>query len=100
MTNQNRSQGSMRYVAAVFFLLAPGLAASGYFYYAHQKKHIQQELRDELSAIADLKVDQITAWQKERLGDAEVFRSNEMFTSLAQQFISHPSNITLEKSLQ
>jgi two-component system, cell cycle sensor histidine kinase and response regulator CckA len=55
-----------------FLLLTLALGAAGYRYYVGQKQYIEQEARRQLSAIADLKVQQVVAWRRERLADARV----------------------------
>jgi two-component system cell cycle sensor histidine kinase/response regulator CckA len=50
------------------------LAGSGWFYVA-QNKRAEAAVAEDLSAMAALKVDQITQWRSERLGDAAVLRA-------------------------
>jgi len=47
-----------------------GNGVIGYRYYEAQKRGIESETQSQLSAIADLKVQQILAWRRERIADA------------------------------
>ena len=60
----------------VFALLLLGIGLVDYIFYRAQTNAIKEQAQQQLSAIADLKVQQITNWRKERLGDAEVLREN------------------------
>jgi len=64
-------------------LLALGAAfgVAGYRYYEAQKTELDASVQGQLSAIADLKIQQILAWRSERLGAAELLASNPMVTA-------------------
>ncbi len=49
----------------VFFLFWIAIGAAGYFFSRDQKRSLLQEKRDQLSAIAELKVGQVLNWRKE-----------------------------------
>ncbi len=55
---------------ALFLILAIGIGLIGHRYYQGEKREIEREIRNQLSAIADQKVGQLTAWRRERRGDA------------------------------
>ena len=69
----------------IFILLASGIVTGGYFAYQNYEKNYRAEIEQQLSAIADLKVDQIKVWRKERLGDGQVFYKNVMFSALVKR---------------
>ncbi|MDD2336249.1 MAG: hypothetical protein PHD01_06705, partial [Geobacteraceae bacterium] len=73
-----------------FCLLMVIILVSGYFFYADQMKQVKREKYDDLSAIADLKVDQLARWRSERLQDAEYFRDNLEFVKSVQRIAGHP----------
>lgn len=60
----------------VFLMLVILISSVGFFYYQSQKKDIKKNIQNELLAIADLKVDQIVNWRKERLADAQTIHNN------------------------
>ena len=51
-------------LAAIFFLLAAGIFSGGYFYYRHYERQFGAEAGRQLSAIADLKVGELTQWRR------------------------------------
>jgi len=73
-----------------FLLLMVTILVSGYFFYEEQMKQVKREKLDDLSAIADLKVDQLARWRYERLRDAEYFRDNLEFVRGVQRIASSP----------
>jgi len=67
---------------AVVALLLLGICLVDYVFYRTQADAIKAQAQQQLSAIADLKTQQIGNWRKERLGDAYVLREN-VFASVA-----------------
>ena len=63
--------------------LSTAFGAAGYRYYQAQKTEAESSTRSQLSAIADLKVQQILAWRRERLGAAILLAANPMVTAPA-----------------
>ena len=70
---KNKNQATL---LVVFALLLLGIALVDYVFYRAQTHAIKEQAQQQLSAIADLKVQQITNWRNERLGDAYVLREN------------------------
>jgi signal transduction histidine kinase len=64
------------YLFVIFFILSTGIIASGTLYYAHQKQAIKKDKQEELNAIAELKINQLTAWRNERIADTMSAYSN------------------------
>jgi hypothetical protein len=59
------------WVLVCIFLLFSGIVGiAGYFFFQKEERTIKQGKREILGAIADLKVNQIVTWRKERMGDA------------------------------
>ncbi|TFG92185.1 MAG: PAS domain S-box protein, partial [Syntrophobacterales bacterium] len=69
-----------------FCLLMVTILVTGYLFYDDQQKQVRQEKFNDLSAIVDLKVDQIVKWRSERLLDAVYFRENLEFIKSVQRF--------------
>ena len=67
----------------VFLALSAGLGAVGYRYYAVQRSDIEANVRDELSAIADLKVRQVAEWRRERLAAARIIASTQSMPAVS-----------------
>jgi PAS domain S-box-containing protein len=56
-----------------FLFLSVGIGTIGYVYFRHQVAASHQAAENEVSAIADLKARQVSAWYDERLRDARFF---------------------------
>jgi PAS domain S-box-containing protein len=86
-------------LALVFFLLALCIVSAGYLYYDSQKQHREKEVKDELSAIADLKVNQIVNWRNERIADAAGIFTNNFIASRIQLFLKSSEAPELKQEL-
>jgi hypothetical protein len=76
----------------IFILLAAGIATGGYFVYQNYEKNYRAEIQNQLSAVAELKVSQLVQWRKERLGDANVFYKNDVFSDLVKRYFKNQSD--------
>ncbi len=63
---------------AILALLCAGILAAGFFYERGQRRSIEAGIDSQLSAIADLKVQQILAWRRERTADAVLLASDPL----------------------
>lgn len=77
-------------IILIFGVFAAAIGIMGYRYYQSQKDQIIREKYQELSAIADLKVEQIVKWRAERLGDDLRFLENSAFAVSVERFLSDP----------
>jgi PAS domain S-box-containing protein len=77
---------------SIFILMSAGILTGSYFAYQHYERKYRTEVELQLSAIADLKVAQIEAWRKERLGDGKIFYKNDLFSAMVKQFIHNKIN--------
>jgi PAS domain S-box-containing protein len=75
---------------SVFIVLAAGIVASGFFFYGNYKKHFRAEIERQLSAVAELKVNELAEWRAENLADAAIFFKNASFSDLVRQFLEKP----------
>jgi PAS domain S-box-containing protein len=87
------------HLIVIFLLLGIGIGTSGYFYYKNQKEHIRRYAEKELSAIADLKVNQIVNWRKERLGNATTVFRSPFVASGIHNWLKNPSDPTLRQGI-
>jgi len=87
-------------LVVVFFLLAFCISITGYLYYNNQQRELKKNIQDELSAIADLKVNQVIAWRKERIGDADIIMNNNLISARIDQFRKNPATSGLKKDIQ
>lgn len=76
----------------VFVLLAAGLVVAGYLYYRNYAIRHRTEVEHQLTAIADLKVDGIVHWRKERLGDTSLFYKNDNLSIRVKNYFQNPGD--------
>jgi PAS domain S-box-containing protein len=74
---------SLYLLLAAFLLLILGIAVVGYRFYVAQKAAIETAARQQLEAVAELKVRQLVVWRQERLADANVLAA-EMMPALSR----------------
>jgi PAS domain S-box-containing protein len=99
MPPQDQSQKTAWYLVLVFALLTLGIMAAGYLYFQKQKDQITADKKNDLAAIADLKMNQIDNWRKERLADARMISENRMLAIRAQQLMKDPLSGHLEEEV-
>lgn len=83
----------------VFCILAFGIGITGYRYYENQKRQIKSDIHDELRAVAELKVNEISRWRKERLGDASTIIENFIIGREIQKWLQDPGESTLNEEI-
>lgn len=64
------------WLLAVLFATVTVICLGGYHSYTAQRNAVEQEVTRELETVAELKVEQISAWRRERLADAQVLTSD------------------------
>jgi PAS domain S-box-containing protein len=84
----------------IFVLLAAGIVTAGWFYNRKFAQRYRGEAERQLSAIADLKVGELTQWRKERLGDADVLFKNASFSALVRDVQNKPADADAQRQLQ
>lgn len=58
-----------------------------FFHFRHQKQFIRVESHNQLQAISELKINQLTQWYKERLSEAHFFSTNAPFNLYIEEII-------------
>ncbi len=87
MRPQDLSQKTAWHLVLVFVLLTLGIMAAGYLYFQKQKDNITADKKNDLASIADLKMNQIDNWRKERLADAWMIYENRSLAVRTQQLL-------------
>ena len=64
------------------------IIAGVYYFYKHEEKLIREQKYEQIKAIAILKINQITQWQKERIEDANIFSQSFHFQKGFEQFLA------------
>ena len=73
---------------AIFISASAVTILSGYYIYQYQKKEIGRSASQQLTAIAELKVWEISNWRNERLGDANVIYKNDAFAENVEKYFN------------
>jgi PAS domain S-box-containing protein len=84
----------------IFALLSLGIVAGGAFYYRNYERHFRAEAESQLSAIAELKADELAQYRKERLGDANSFFQNATFSGLVRRFFDRTEDTEAQEQLR
>ncbi len=80
--------------------LAAGVCAVGFFYYRNFDRGFRAEAERQLSAIAELKKDDLARWRRERLSDAETIFENGVFSELVRRVFEEPEDAVARRTLQ
>jgi PAS domain S-box-containing protein len=83
----------------LFIMLSIGAITIGVLFYYSQKNHILKNSAQELSAISDLKVKQITQWRRERINDGQFFSNNTPIIRQFYDYLSEQKNLLLRDDL-
>ncbi|HWR50196.1 MAG TPA: ATP-binding protein [Bryobacteraceae bacterium] len=92
--------GIRAWLAVVITVLAVATVLVARAYYTDQLAAVRNEQKTALSAIADLKVEAIVAWRRERLGDAAVLTTDRSLAEMAGRYLAEPGNHTLAASVR
>ncbi|MFZ2052961.1 MAG: PAS domain S-box protein [Candidatus Aminicenantales bacterium] len=84
----------------VFGLVMACLVAAGAWFYFVQERQIRRDVEADLTAIAQLKADQIVNWRAERLADARVIQESPLFSEEVAQWLKAPQPETTEQILE
>lgn len=79
-----------RFLVFVFALVAAGMVATGYLYVSNHEQQYRVLAGRELSAIAELKVQDLARWREERLAEVAVSFGNEVFADLVRRAFNGP----------
>ena len=85
------SPGALRREIALGAALAL-LVSLGWWFYRTQETSFRNQVEAELVAVGHLKVDQLTDWRRERLGDGAALASNPFFRTAVPDWIRRPSS--------
>jgi two-component system, cell cycle sensor histidine kinase and response regulator CckA len=97
---KNRSiQTTSWFLAIVFLLFVIGILVTGFFFYKSQQRHIKMDAQNNLMAIADLKVGQITHWRQERLIDARLAYHNAAFIRQVNEYFKTPEKLNAKHDI-
>jgi PAS domain S-box-containing protein len=84
---------------SIFFLLTLAFTATGYVSYRNFEQQFRAQAESQISAIAELKMNGLVEWRKERLGDVEFLRHNLAFSTLVESYLNHPDDLEVRPQL-
>jgi PAS domain S-box-containing protein len=86
------SRPPLRGAIGTFLFLFLGIGTAGFFYARHQLGATHQKELDAISAVADLKIQNILAWREERLSDARSLMAEPFVSHAVREFLTHPAH--------
>ncbi len=78
---------------AILALVIVGIITSGIFSYWSYTQQFRVVMEQQLSAIADLKVKELTRWRAEQLANATVLHDNPAFATLVHRWLDSPGTL-------
>jgi PAS domain S-box-containing protein len=84
----------------VYMLVGLGIITTGYASYTNYEARYRDQVENELSSLAGLKVGEIGRWRKERLNDGVQLYENEIFRHLAQGVLQQPPDPQAAEALR
>jgi len=85
-----------RWILPALTILMLMLVIAGVWFYQNQKQAMRQVMIRDLSAVAQLKVDQLVSWRAERLGNAELIISSKPLLRTVANFLAVPHDQSRE----
>ncbi|HPV42804.1 MAG TPA: PAS domain S-box protein [Spirochaetota bacterium] len=77
-------------LVALFFALTAGIVTAGFVNYIQFRDQHREQMEQQLQSIADLKVENIIRWRRERLGDGVALRDNALLSALVRRLAADP----------
>jgi len=76
----------------VFGILTAAIVGIGVHYHGKNQRDFRIEMEGQLRAIAELKVDDLMDYRRERLGNAAIFYKNTVVSALVRSYFEHPED--------
>ncbi len=93
---KNRSPQTL---VLIFSLLATGIIVAGSLAYRGYERNHRAEAKQQLSAIATMKMEELTQYREERKGDACLLFDNASFAVLVRNHLENPKDTTSGQQL-
>ena len=87
------------HVIALSTALSILIIIGAYFYFSYEEQTIHSEKHNELKAIAELKISQISSWNKEILSDAKMFSQSSFFANGLENWLGSKSNLSVKSEI-
>jgi PAS domain S-box-containing protein len=89
-----------RILVMIYVIVLAGMITAGVFYYSNYKAQYKSEIGKQLTAIGKLKVDEISNWRKERLGDGKIFYKNDVLSALVKRYFNDPNDAEAREQIK
>ncbi len=73
---------------ALFVVLASAIGATAYWFHIEQKDTVEQDVRDQLLTVADIKVRELSMWRSTRLGEARAILADHMALTVIRRVLA------------
>ena len=100
MNSQKQKPATPWPLIILFLILSAGELVVGFLYYRYQREHMLIDSAQELSAIADLKVRQLSQWRLERISDGNSLSQNISSTRQFLKLLGDERNSQLRYDLR
>ncbi|OGR02857.1 MAG: hypothetical protein A2520_01815 [Deltaproteobacteria bacterium RIFOXYD12_FULL_53_23] len=87
-------------ITLLFACLAIGIIVVGLSIYRNYERDHRREMENQLSTIAELKVNQLREYRRERLGDGAILLGNTSFANLVRRHLQHPEDTANSQELE
>jgi len=87
-------------VLIILIVIAIATVIFSVHYYNGYSKNYKSEINKQLTAISELKINNITQWRNERLNDAEIFHNNKHIQSIVQNILNDTNNAEAKNYLK
>ena len=105
--DQGNTKGPTRYemrtlggLIVILAILLTGIATIAYFSYRSYAENQLSQVKYQLQSIANLKVDGLTDWRRERVGDAKSISQNRVMACCLDQYLHDPNLAMVREDLQ
>jgi hypothetical protein len=88
----NKAKRTLAIYFFIFIFLVMGIAGGGYISFHNFEQEFRRQAERQISAIAELKANELVGWRKERLGDADFVYHNPAFAVLVERYFENPSD--------
>ena len=83
----------------LIILVCGMIIIGGLIYFKFEERTIRNEKYNELKAVAELKINQIVQWRKERIGDAVIMSQSHIFNTAIQKSLANGNNLNFKRDI-
>src|ERR1035437_4976357 len=73
---------------ALFVILATAIGVMAYWFHVEQKDTVEQNIRNQLLTVADIKVKDLSMWRSMQLGEARAMRADRMASTAIRRVLA------------